>query len=269
MAWISKLFDNYVKFNFHVGLAVLSLASITSLDFGINHKFYHQLIFFTAPFLAYNFIKFRKFFFEGVEYRNRTVGFLLGFVILGIFLFLGLGFYLPSSSWIILFFTLLLVLLYGFPLPGFNFNFRGFKGLKIHLVALSWVLTTVFLPLSLSGQSLNEFSLVYGLQRYFFVLVSTLPFEIRDLKLDDPNLSTWPQKWGIQKTQWLGGLFLLLFVFLEIYHSISSNFLLVFSMAILLMGFVLKSKVNQSKYFSSFWVEGVPILWLFLKYITI
>jgi len=111
--------------------------------------------------------------------------------------------------------------------------------------------------------------LVYGLQRYLFVLVATLPFEIRDLKLDDPNLSTWPQKLGIQKTRWLGGLLLLLFVFLEIYHSISSNFLLVFGMAILLMGFVLRSKAKQSKYFSSFWVEGIPILWLILKYITI
>ncbi|MGB2435758.1 MAG: hypothetical protein ACPIB5_06555, partial [Flavobacteriaceae bacterium] len=145
----------------------------------------------------------------------------------------------------------------------------GFKGLKIHLVALSWVLTTVFLPLSMGGQSMTEFSLVYGLQRYLFVLVATLPFEIRDLKLDDPNLSTWPQKLGIQKTRWLGGLLLLLFVFLEIYYAASSNVFLVLGIAILLMGFVLKSKAEQSKYFSSFWVEGIPILWLFLKYITI
>ena len=269
MVWISKLFDNYIKFNFHVGLAVFALASITALDFGINYQFYHRLIFFITPFLAYNFIKFHSFFFEGVVHRIRVVGFLSGFFILGIFLFLGLEFYLPYSSWIILFFTLLLVLLYCLPLPGFKLNFRGFRGLKIHLVALSWVLTTVFLPLSVSGQSLNEFSMVYGVQRYLFVLVATLPFEIRDLKLDDPNLSTWPQKWGVQKTQWLGGLLLLLFVFMEIYHSISSNFLLVLGMATLLMGFVLISKAEQSKYLSSFWVEGIPILWLILKYIMI
>ena len=122
---------------------------------------------------------------------------LIGFTAFGIFLFERLGFYLPVSSWIILFFTLLLVLLYCLPLPGFRWNFRGFKGLKIHLVALSWVLTTVFLPLSIYGlQSMTEFSLAYGLQRYIFVLVATLPFEIRDMKLDDPNLSTWPQMLG-------------------------------------------------------------------------
>jgi len=35
------------------------------------------------------------------------------------------------------------------------------------------------------------------------------------------------------------------------------------------MGFILKSKKEQPKYFSSFWVEGIPILWLFLRYITL
>ena len=162
----------------------------------------------------------------------------------------------------------MLVLLYCLPLPGFRWNFRGFKGLKIHLVALSWVLTTVFLPLSIYGLGMAEFSLAYAFQRYIFVIVATLPFEIRDMKLDDPNLSTWPQILGIKKTRWLGGLLLFLFVSLELHHSISSNFFLVLCIAILLMGFVLKSEAEQSKYFSSFWVEGIPILWLFLKYMT-
>ena len=268
MVRISKLFDNYIKFNFHVGLAVLALVQITTLDFDLPCHFSHQFIFFSAPFLAYNFIKFHRFLWKEIDSIIKGLVFLIGFTAFGVFLFEGLGFYLPVSSWIILFFTLLLVLLYCLPLPGFKWNFRGFKGLKIHLVALSWVLTTVFLPLSIYGQGMAEFSLVYAFQRYIFVLVATLPFEIRDMKLDDPNLSTWPQKLGIQKTRLFGGLLLFFFVSLEIYHSISSNFLLVLGMAILLMAFVLKSKEEQSKYFCSFWVEGIPILWLILKHIT-
>ena len=251
-----------------MGLAVLALVQITTLDFDLPCHFSHQFIFFSAPFLAYNFIKFHRFLWKEIDSINKGLVFLIGFTAFGVFLFEGLGFYLPVSSWIILFFTLLLVLLYCLPLPGFKWNFRGFKGLKIHLVALSWVLTTVFLPLSIHGQVMAEFSLAYAFQRYIFVIVATLPFEIRDMKLDDPNLSTWPQKLGIQKTRLFGGLLLFFFVSLEIYHSISSNFLLVLGMAILLMAFVLKSKEEQSKYFCSFWVEGIPILWLILKYIT-
>lgn len=251
-----------------MGLAVFALVQITTLDFDLPCHFSHQFIFFSAPFLAYNFIKFHRFLWKEIDSINNGLVFLIGFTAFGVFLFEGLGFYLPVSSWIILFFTLLLVLLYCLPLPGFKWNFRGFKGLKIHLVALSWVLTTVFLPLSIYGQVMAEFSLAYAFQRYIFVIVATLPFEIRDMKLDDPNLSTWPQKLGIQKTRLFGGLLLFFFVSLEIYHSISSNFLLVLGMAILLMAFVLKSKEEQSKYFCSFWVEGIPILWLILKYIT-
>ena len=251
-----------------MGLAVFALVQITTLDFDLPCHFSHQFIFFSAPFLAYNFIKFHRFLWKEIDSINNGLVFLIGFTAFGVFLFEGLGFYLPVFSWIILFFTLLLVLLYCLPLPGFKWNFRGFKGLKIHLVALSWVLTTVFLPLSIYGQVMAEFSLAYAFQRYIFVIVATLPFEIRDMKLDDPNLSTWPQKLGIQKTRLFGGLLLFFFVSLEIYHSISSNFLLVLGMAILLMAFVLKSKEEQSKYFCSFWVEGIPILWLILKYIT-
>tara|TARA_B100001175_G_scaffold315188_1_gene326216 strand:+ start:1053 stop:1985 length:933 start_codon:yes stop_codon:yes gene_type:complete len=267
--YISKLFENYVKFNFHVGLAVFAFAKITALDFDLYLNFLDQVIFFVAPFLAYNFIKFYLFFLDGITLKVNAIRFLLGFTVFSVFLFQGGVFYLSLFSRTILFLTILLVLLYCFPLPGFKLNFRGFKGLKIHLVALSWVLITVFLPLSMAEKNMTEFSLIYGLQRYLFVLVATLPFEIRDLKLDDPNLSTWPQKWGIKKTRLIGGLLLSLFVFLEIYYSASSNILLVLSTAFLLMAFVLKAKVEQSKYFSSFWVEGIPILWLILKYLTI
>jgi hypothetical protein len=174
-------------------------------------------------------------------------------------------FFLPLSSQLLFFFTLLLGLLYCLPLPGFKINFRGFKGLKIHLVALCWVLMTVFLPLTLEGKSLREFSFIYGFQRYFFVISATLPFEIRDLKLDHPKLSTWTQRWGVKNTKILGFILLIFFLFLEVLFSFSSSYEITAIIAIILMVFILMSKKEQSKYFSSFWVEGIPILWLLLK----
>ena len=70
---ISKLFDIYVKYNIHVGLAVLALAKITALAFNLSLPFSHQLILFVAPFLAYNFIKFHLFFWEGVGRKLKAV----------------------------------------------------------------------------------------------------------------------------------------------------------------------------------------------------
>ena len=104
-------------------------------------------------------------------------------------------------------------------------------------------------------------TIIYGLQRYLFVLVATLPFEIRDLKLDDPKLSTWPQKLGVQKTQTLGVVLLLLFVFLEVYFFFSNHIGSALFITLLLMVLVVKSNEDQTKYFSSFWVESIPIFW--------
>ena len=263
------VFGSYIKYNFHVGFAVLALAQISALDFGINLPFIHQLIFFIAPFLGYNFIKFHLFYWRAKFFQSDKLKLLLGFFLL-ITLILGrIIFFLPLFSQGLFFFTLLLVLLYCLPLPGFNINFRGFRGLKIHLVALSWVLMTVFLPLSLEGKLVTEFSITYGLQRYFYVIVATLPFEIRDLKSDHPNLSTWPQILGIKTTKILGLIMLIIFLFLEILCRFSSRFEIIVLIAILLTVFILISKKQQPKYFSSFWVEGIPILWLFLKYLML
>lgn len=266
MRGFTSLFDSYVKYNFHVGLAVWSLTQITALDFHINLDFSYQLIFFIIPFLGYNFIKFHLFFLNYDRVRPFSIIFLFVFVFLCLFLLGFVFFYFSLFSELLFFLTLLLVLLYCLPLPGLKINLRGFKGLKIHLVALSWVLITVFLPLSLEGKSIKYFSLVYGLQRYFFVIAATLPFEIRDLKLDHPNLSTWPQRWGVKNTKVMGFILLILSIFLELWFELTSDFQITIFTIMLLMIFIFISKEEQPKYFSSFWVEGIPILWLILKY---
>lgn len=218
-----------------------------------------------APFLGYNFIKYHLFYWKATLIKSFRINLLFWFFLLWLLILCGIMFFIPLSSQLLFFFTLLLGLLYCLPLPGFKINFRGFKGLKIHLVALCWVLMTVFLPLTLEGKSLREFSLIYGFQRYFFVISATLPFEIRDLKLDHPKLSTWPQRWGVKNTKILGFVLLIFFLFLEALFNFSYCFEITIMIATILMIFILMSKKEQSKYFSSFWVEGIPILWLLLK----
>tara|TARA_B100000886_G_scaffold326097_1_gene272287 strand:+ start:369 stop:1181 length:813 start_codon:yes stop_codon:yes gene_type:complete len=266
VGWLIKVFDGYIKFNFHVGLAVLAMAQITALDFGFSYSYADIMICFTAPFFGYNFIKFHRFLFFKAGMRSKGFSIFFGLLFLSALLFLIGVFYLPFTAQLLLLLTLVLVLLYCLPLPGLKINFRGFRGLKIHLVTLSWVLTTVFLPLSIADKSFTEGSWVYGFQRYLFVLVATLPFEIRDLKLDDPHLSTLPQKLGISGTKILGVILLLFFMILEVCFLKSKYFFITIFIVVLLMFVLLISKAEQSKYFSSFWVEGIPILWLALRY---
>jgi hypothetical protein len=265
VAGFRSLFDAYIIYNFHVAVAVLALAQITVLDFGLSPQPVDYLLFFTAPFLGYNFIKFYPL---GFRPRSISPRLMWGFrgLLLGGAVFLAVAFFLlPFSAQIVFMAAFVLSLLYGWPLPGLGLNFRGFRGWKIHMVALSWVLISVLLPLAVAGKMLTAPALIYAGQRYLYVLAATLPFEIRDLKWDHPQLATWPQKWGVRKTQILGVLLLAILVFLEACCFYGPAFGLTFCIALLLAGMILKSKIDQSPYFSSFWVEGIPILWLTLK----
>ena len=95
-----------------------------------------------------------------------------------------------------------------------------------------------------------------------------LPFEIRDMKYDSLKLATIPQQIGIRKTKIIGALILFIFFFLEYFKNEinSSNVLVLLIVTFVTMVLVVFSTSNQGKYYSSFWVEGIPVFWLvFLK----
>jgi len=93
-----------------------------------------------------------------------------------------------------------------------------------------------------------------------------LPFEIRDLNYDSLKLATIPQKIGIKKTKTIGVFLLIVFFFLEYFKDELKGdsilvLLIVLFVTLLLMIF---SNKNQSKYYSAFFVESVPIIWLII-----
>jgi len=98
-----------------------------------------------------------------------------------------------------------------------------------------------------------------------FILVLILPFEIRDMKLDFKNLKTLPQKIGIEKTKKVGFVLLLFSLTMEFLITTSlSNKNIYLLISFILLLFLMRSSQNQSKFYSSFWVESLPILWWIL-----
>ena len=93
-----------------------------------------------------------------------------------------------------------------------------------------------------------------------------LPFEIRDLNYDSLKLGTIPQRIGVKRTKIIGIFLLILFFFLEYFKNEidtkSLTILLIITFVTAL--FLAFSNKNQSKYYSSFWVESLPIFWLVL-----
>ena len=170
-----------------------------------------------------------------------------------------------------------LTLLYTLPFFPNKKNARNWAGVKIYIVAFCWVGATVFLPLLNADMAFNANIGILSLQRFVLIFVLILIFEIIDLRFDNPNLRTVPQQIGMKKTKILGFSLLFLFCGLEIFN-INSNFNIQFmklkldlyiAIAIVITLFLAFANEKRSKYYTSFWVESVPIVWWLFIYITI
>jgi 4-hydroxybenzoate polyprenyltransferase len=175
---------------------------------------------------------------------------------------------------VLLFFMGLLTLFYCFPFNSLNKNLRKTPGLKIFIVATVWSFLIVVFPIINFTDKLDVSFLIYFTQVLIFVIATIFPFEIRDLNSDCKQLRTIPQIIGVKNTKVLGFCLLLIFLILDCIQYVILNFIsfksILINAAVCLMTFtlILKSKENQSIYYSSFWVESLPILWLLL-YITL
>ncbi|MDF1518573.1 MAG: hypothetical protein P1P79_11570, partial [Lutibacter sp.] len=92
----------------------------------------------------------------------------------------------------------------------------------------------------------------------------TIPFDIRDVNADSKSLKTLPQFLGITNSKVLGTFLLFGFILLEIFkeHYTDARFLVVMTVSIITGLFLWFSSPKRSRYYTSFWVESVPIIWL-------
>lgn len=162
-----------------------------------------------------------------------------------------------------------LTFLYTVPVFSNTKNIRNWSGVKIYMVAFCWAGVTTLLPLIEAGTTIiSDVILKFG-QRFLLVIILILIFEIIDLKNDDPTLMTVPQKIGVRKTKMLGLFLLLPFYVLEFLKSTVDvtqlwiNIVLVIVTAL----FTVFATPERSKYYTSFWVESIPVFWLLLVWL--
>ena len=129
-------------------------------------------------------------------------------------------------------------------------------------MAFVWCGVTVLIPVFDSQKGIEVTIIFLAIQRFLIVTVLILPFDIRDVKYDSLSLQTIPKKIGVRKTKRLGlGLIIISLIieyFLEQHNQSKSSFLLFLFLVII---FLMRSKKEQTKYYSSFWVEALPIFW--------
>lgn len=272
MRMLKAIFDFYINSSIHVALAVFSMACVTFLEFGIPWDSNLLLFIFFASITGYNFVKY----YGMAKFHHRKLaGWLqliqifsfLSFVLMCFF-----GAHLQSGTLFYIGLFAVVTFLYAIPFLPKNLylnqqkNLRSISGLKIYVIALVWAGVTVLLPLLNNNYPINAEVWWTTFQRFILILVLVLPFEIRDLQYDSLRLSTIPQRIGVESTKVMGVVLGILFVLLEFLKDESTlNQIIISSIiALVSMVFVIFSKRDQNAYYSSFWVESIPILWLVL-----
>lgn len=272
MKAINGVLNFYINASIHVALSVYALAWVTLIQFGIDYDENSLYFVFYATITGYNFVKY----FGVAKFHHRSLASWLKTIqIFSLVAFMALCYYayqLEIKTLILIGILGLITFLYAMPLlPQKYFidnqkNLRQISGLKVYIIGLVWSFTTVVLPLVNNEVSIDFDVVITCVQRFLFVIVLMLPFEIRDLNYDNLKLGTIPQKIGIKKTKIIGVLLLMVFMMLEfLKDKISSNgvvsTLLIVFVTLL---FIIFSNKNQSKYYSAFWVESLPIVWLII-----
>lgn len=271
MQTVKRIFDFYIFSNIHVAFAVFSLTKITLLDYSIESNLLPFFTFFSTI-ASYNLIRIYKvseiqhWTFLFVKQHKKSI---ISLTFLSLCVVVYLSFLLRFEALLAIIPFGLFTLFYVVPIPlqkNSTIALRNIAFLKLFLIAVSWAGVTVLVPLLNYNIDLRGMELVTFVQRFLFVAVITIPFDIRDVNFDSVNLKTIPQVVGIQQSKVFGLLFLLLFLGLEFFKGTTEiiHFRNHLFIAVLSLIFLFRATPNQNKYYGAFFVESLPIVWLLL-----
>ena len=172
-----------------------------------------------------------------------------------------------QSVWILLFISGVISFFYVWRIPLLKGkNLRDLPGIKIYLIAFVWVVICVFLPTVLNKNiEVNGFTFLIGFIMFIFLVSITIPFDIRDIDLDEKSKKTIPQLIGVRKAVYLS-------IFLLIVSQVLLQCIVPFNMGIWIFTItaiyvLLKSKKTQPELYFSGIVDGLLILQIGLLYI--
>ncbi len=263
MKVLKLLFDFYIDASVHTAIAVLSLLHATYLVLHLPVAYDLNLFVFFGSISIYNFVKYgveaKKYILVANRYHKNIQFFSITTLVIAIYY----AFFLDFKVLCLVAVMVLITGLYALPVLPKMKSLRNLGGLKIAVVAFIWAGTTVALPMLATSTPISFNIIIEILQRFLLVLILLIPFEIRDLAYDAPELRTLPQRIGVSRTRVFGSFMVIIFYALTF---LKTNFMIVEGIGkgvlFLILGFLmLFTEKKQKKYFASFWVEAIPIIW--------
>lgn len=256
MRLLKALFDFYIQSSVHVALAIYALVRITEVSLRLPALESVSVMVFYGTIVGYNFLKYFKPFQNG-NFDFKKNRFLIGLTFFSLIASIYYFIQLPNSIQIYTIKIGLWVVIYPF--------FRKFGFLKLFWVSFCVTGITVYTPLILENE-IKVSGIIVLIQRFLIVISLLVPFEILDSQIDDYTMKTLPQRFGIFTTKGFGIVLLLPFMGLEFFKE--NIEIATFVIAIITAFFIGFTTLKRDTYYTSFWVESVPIIWLLLMLYT-
>lgn len=266
MSFLKKIFDFYIDASIHVALAVYAFVRITMLTFDIAYDENLGYVVFFGAIVGYNFLRYAGGAKHYLFVDKTYVKVIQAFSFIAFFLSCYYIFQLPFEIIYRIVGLVIVAVLYMIPFSKRKRNIRSLAGVKVLVVALVWTATTVLLPVINADLKVDLNVVLGAVQRFIYIIILMIPFEIRDLEEDSLRLKTIPQQLGVRKTKLLGVLLLVPFYALEFLKDVVSwdRVFVLTIISVMTVVLIFFSKEKQGKYYSGFWVESLPIVWWLL-----
>lgn len=144
-----------------------------------------------------------------------------------------------------------------YPLPWIMKNkgggLRSVPGLKLFIISFVWAFSTGFLPAIWNGHN----GWYWLLERFFWTMALTIPFDVRDIKLDAESIKTLPHVIGPRNSIYLAhaALWMSFSILVMIFGMpVFSTFILFLFFAIIII--IARAELGDLYY--SFLIEGLP-----------
>ena len=265
---IKFILNYYIKSNLHVALCLVFYTVLIYYQNDITVNYYEILFIFLATLLAYNFIKYHKLPFA----KNRPNYVFRLFILVTVISLIILSFKVVRISilkTIIVLIASLLVIAYSFPAYKIN-SLRNYPLVKILTISAAWTLTSVCF--SFIGILKPKILVFYCLSIFLMVSCQMISFEIRDEDIDKNKSKTIVHLFGLHRIKTIGYAILItlsvVIFFISLIEKDSVSYLSNIIILIVLFYLIFKSNKNQTKYFSSIFVESVPIYWIIIEFLV-
>jgi hypothetical protein len=255
MLVFKKFFEFYIKSSLHVAFAIFSFVKVATLSLNISSNLFLELAIFSGSVLGYTILKYFEFW-KSTKFsvnKNKSV---LGITIVAFLVFVICFFHLKLSFQTAFLKIFFLVILYPF--------LRKYWFFKIAIVSFCVTYVVSYIP-TIDTKMLFFSDTILQVKLFFLICALLIPFEIYDSQYDLQTLQTLPQKFGVKKAKYFGYLFLVIFCMLDLVFQFE---ILDIVIAIIVGFFIRFSSVKNTKYYTSFWVESIPIFWWILFLIT-